>query len=576
MSVFLKTLAWTIAGAAALTGAIHVVYAGKVLPNVSTGPLELGGRSPADAADLINARAQGLAKLTYTYQGKSFDIPAQDIGLKVDGAKTAEAAMQTGRSSAGALAVSPIGAVRGQTDVPLVYQLNEEALAERLAALTKSIGTPTKDAVIVRAGTEFRIVKERVGESPDLRGNVLAARAAIEQFRSDVPLYVRRKSPAITANDLTPSRAYADLMARRPLTVMAAERTFTVGPGTLAGWVDFTKTENTVQGSFLDQNDALRPFDEYLGVGQDDAPFIALKRRSLHADVDRVAVGQYVATVADQVDRPPENARLSFTDGQLRIAGAPKDGVVVDRPRAVGAIRDGVKNQTRTASVPIVAKKADIRQETLPQLGITTLIGKSTTTFAGSPPGRTYNIGVGAAKFNGVLIKPGEEFSFNQTLGDVGPETGYVPELVILERTTEKQYGGGLCQVSTTTFRAAMAAGLPITDRTNHSYAVQYYAPIGMDATIYPPDPDLKFRNNTKGHILIQASRVGESVTFEFYGTSDGRQARTEIIHIAATEAAGGTASFRYVVEGGPEPINRVFSSTYKPQSAFPTSDSLN
>jgi vancomycin resistance protein YoaR len=80
-----------------------------------------------------------------------------------------------------------------------------------------------------------------------------------------------------------------------------------------------------------------------------------------------------------------------------------------------------------------------------------------------------------------------------------------LPELVIKKEGTVPEFGGGLCQVSSTAFRAAMNGGLPITQRRNHAYAVQYYAPQGTDATIYPGVVDLKFINDTPGDILIWA-----------------------------------------------------------------------
>jgi vancomycin resistance protein YoaR len=130
---------------------------------------------------------------------------------------------------------------------------------------------------------------------------------------------------------------------------------------------------------------------------------------------------------------------------------------------------------------------------------------------------------VGAAKFNGVLIKPGQNFSFNDYLGEVGAEQGYAPGLVILGDREEMQYGGGLCQVSSTAYRAALMAGLPITSRVNHSFAIDYYtAPYGVpgvDATIYLPKPDLSFKNDTGHHILVQTKMVGTTLHFYFYGT---------------------------------------------------------
>jgi len=291
---------------------------------------------------------------------------------------------------------------------------------------------------------------------------------------------------------------------------------------------------------------------------------------------DHNRVGEYVALLATTADRPPVNASLAFVNNQLTVTGAAQDGIVLDRSMAVAAITQALTSADRTAKPRFVSKPADIRPESLPTLGITTRIGTATTTFDGSPVNRTFNIGVGADRFNGVLIKPGENFSFNERLGDVGPETGYRPELVIKENKTVPEYGGGLCQVSTTMFRAAMNVGLPITDRTNHSYAVHYYEPIGMDATIYPPAPDMKFRNNTGHYILVQTTQVGQQLTFDFYGTADGRQSSTTILYINASEAAGGSAAFRYDVIGGAEPLSKTYSSYYQPQSKFPIGKSLN
>jgi vancomycin resistance protein YoaR len=121
------------------------------------------------------------------------------------------------------------------------------------------------------------------------------------------------------------------------------------------------------------------------------------------------------------------------------------------------------------------------------------------------------------------LIKPGEVFSFNKYLGEVSAATGYAEGIVILENKEEKQYGGGLCQVSSTAYRAALLAGLPILSRTNHAFAVSYYTEPygvpGVDATIYLPYPDMQFRNDTGSYILIQTELIGTTLKFRFYGT---------------------------------------------------------
>ena len=96
--------------------------------------------------------------------------------------------------------------------------------------------------------------------------------------------------------------------------------------------------------------------------------------------------------------------------------------------------------------------------------------------------------------------------------------------MVIKKDKTVPEYGGGLCQVSTTAFRAAINTGLEITRRTAHAFPVVYYDPQGFDATIYPPWPDLRFINNTPSYVLVQTKINDYDLIFEFYGTNDGRK----------------------------------------------------
>lgn len=158
---------------------------------------------------------------------------------------------------------------------------------------------------------------------------------------------------------------------------------------------------------------------------------------------------------------------------------------------------------------------------------ITELLGTGHSNFTGSPANRRHNIVIGAKAIHGMLIKPDEEFSLISALGNVDAAAGYLPELVIKGNKTIPEYGGGLCQVATTIFRSALATGLPITARRNHSYRVSYYEPAGKDAAIYSPWPDVKFINDTGNYILIQSRIEGDNIYFDFWGRSDGRIATT-------------------------------------------------
>ena len=190
----------------------------------------------------------------------------------------------------------------------------------------------------------------------------------------------------------------------------------------------------------------------------------------------------------------------------------------------------------------------------------------------GSPKNRKINIAVGAKRYNGLLISPGSEFSFNQYLGPINKAAGFLPELVIKNNVTTPEYGGGLCQVSTTAFRAALNAGLEITDRRNHAYAVSYYGTPGLDATIYPPSTDLKFKNNTPSYILIQTRIEGTKLFFEFWGTDDGREVAVDEPVVYGKQANGAVKAYvkQKVTMGDETLVDDTFYSRYKSPKLFP------
>jgi len=190
----------------------------------------------------------------------------------------------------------------------------------------------------------------------------------------------------------------------------------------------------------------------------------------------------------------------------------------------IAALTNGVD----TIALPVIETqpRIDVQDAELRALGIQEVVTIGESVFIGSPVNRRHNIDVGVRKFNGHLIPQGSIFSFVEVLGPVTGATGYRKELVIQGDTTIPDYGGGLCQVSSTAYRGPWEYGLPIVQRKNHSYAVSYYSPQGTDATIYPPNVDIKFLNDTPGALLIQ-SFVDETdhAYFIYYGTRDTREA---------------------------------------------------
>jgi len=212
-------------------------------------------------------------------------------------------------------------------------------------------------------------------------------------------------------------------------------------------------------------------------------------------------------------------------DGKVTSWQNGQAGRALDQEATALAITNGVLSGQK--EIPLVVKALASQSTNSDNLNIKEIIGTGHSNFVGSPPNRIHNIQVGAAAVNGLLIKPGEEFSLVKVLGDVSDKTGYLPELVIKGDKTVPEFGGGLCQIGTTVFRSALASGLPITARQSHSYRVSYYEPAGMDATIYIPRPDLRFINDTGNYILIQSRIEKNDLYFDFWGVSDGRVATT-------------------------------------------------
>lgn len=234
-------------------------------------------------------------------------------------------------------------------------------------------------------------------------------------------------------------------------------------------------------------------------------------------------------TIGKKLNQPMSNASIEIKEGKVVSLSVGRAGQEVEKEKIYADFNDRL-HQDGDLVLEVSVKKIEpeVATENVNNLGIKEIIGIGQSSFAGSPANRRHNISTGAGKLQGVLIKPDEEFSLIQTLGPIEGYTGYLPELVIKGNKTTPEYGGGLCQVGTTMFRAAMASGLPIVERQNHSYSVTYYLENGLpgvDATIYIPHPDVRFKNDTGNYILIQRRIEGDKLFFEFWGTKDGRVA---------------------------------------------------
>lgn len=309
--------------------------------------------------------------------------------------------------------------------------------------------------------------------------------------------------------------------------------------------------------------------------------------------------------IVNQLNIPVQNALFQFENGKVTAFKPSKAGQAVNEQLLRQRFRDILpiiaEDQTlrNTIQIPLDIIEPDVATNKANSFGIKERIGVGYSEFPGSIAGRVHNVALAAGKLNGILIKPGEVFSFNNTVGDISAATGYQSAYIIKDGRTILGDGGGVCQVSTTLFRAALNAGLPILERHEHSYRVHYYeddgSKAGLDATVFDPTNDLKIKNDTPASILIQTKTDTNklTLTFELYGSSDGRKAEIldhkvwgetppppplyqddptlpkGVVKQVDFAAWGAKASFRYkVTRGNEELINRVFTSNFRPWQA--------
>ena len=163
------------------------------------------------------------------------------------------------------------------------------------------------------------------------------------------------------------------------------------------------------------------------------------------------------------------------------------------------------------------------------------VLSTCTTSYKGSSKERSNNVERAADNINtygeftdGYIMQPGEEFSFNGTVGQRTEKNGFMKAPVYLSSGSTEDYGGGICQVSTTLYCAALYANLQITERHNHIYVIHYWPTEGCDATVDWGHLDFKFRNNKDYPIKIKLSYENKKLTATITGTEDGITAKLE------------------------------------------------
>ena len=550
-----------------LTITLQIVNSERVFWGVKIADFRLNERGFSTAQTSIENKWNDFVnqEIVFTYQDKTWPVKLIDLGFKIDARSTLDKAYQIGRQSNALINLSSqIVALTGKYNLEPVYEIKEEEFQNKTTELFKNIEKPAQNASLVFNEEINDFSLEHSSKGNIINRNQLLADLSknIKSFSNEsINLQLILDRPLVENDEIDSAQKKAQqILANQPyqLTFESAradyvdeKRYWTIDKGTILDWLKFEpiKEENSN--------------NEILGVS-----------------LDNDKVNEYLNKIALTIDQPPINAQLETEGNRAIVFIPPENGFEVKKEQTIEKIFENILADPPIKKTAIIADKAipKILLRQTNKLGINTLLGQGTSNFAGSPKNRIHNIKTGTAKFNGLILNPGEEFSFNTLLGESGPEQGFLAELVIKKNKTVPEYGGGLCQVSTTVFRSAVNSGLEITQRTNHSFPVAYYNPQGFDATVYDPYPDFRFINNTPNHLLIEAFVQGAYLTFNFYGTDDGREIKIKGPYILEKNEDGSMKAVltQEIYQNG-ELINKqVFSSNYKSPDLYPIENEEN
>lgn len=547
---------------------------------MQVGPVLLGGLTPEQARDRLQSAADDYLRKGFTFLAPERRVTIETVIiapedpdlyyelLRFDIETMVRNAYSLGRGPNPIQNVWNIAsALISKKTFPVSFELDRDRLGGILKQNFSSMEDPPKDAAwnitFVHGLPKFSVTRESGGYVFNYSSALYLLEESIAGLvPKEIKIKHRGADPRITAEDVKTAIPEAKkILAHAPLEVKVNDTSWEISKEKTAEWLIVQHVRDGSAKANLDKN----KIKESLGIW-----------------------GKNLG-----LSREPKNAKFELKAGKVVEFQSSENGLELESEENISAIQKALL--TGEGASPLALKLAavepEFRTDEVNTYGIKELIGKATTSFAGSPKNRRFNIKVAVEKLNGLLIPAEEEFSLVRAIGSVDAEAGFKEELVIKGDKTTPEFGGGLCQIASTVFRSALKTGLPILERQNHSYRVPYYEPpIGMDATIYLPKPDLRFKNDTGAAILILASVSGNNLTFEFWGANDGRVAETsepEVTNIVAppptkivyteelppgvkkcTELAhvGSDAKFTYSItraDGTKE--EKIFRSHYRP-----------
>lgn len=456
------------------------IFVGRhVATSTTVDGIAIGGMSPDEATvtlqRVLGTRASRPVHLETP--SRTVDIDPGTAGLDVD--------LDATLSELSGLTLNPVklwARLSGGEDHPLKIRVNRALLTAAVTEAARGVDSPAKEGSITFTGGKATTVVSAAGRAVKVPATTDAVTAAWPR-QQVVKAVMSPIEPALSSDEINrAAREFAVPAMSGPVKVVAGRTTVVLQP------VRFAPALSMVP----DATGALRP------------------------SIDGPRLLAAIRATGPGIERTPVDATVRLVAGAPRLLPA-VTGSRIDVQSAPESFLTALTSPGRTATITTVEVAPKVTTAMAKGWGIKEEISTFTTHFSFNPP-RTSNIKIAVRTLNNTLVRPGGTFSLNRTLGQRTPAKGYQQAPVINAGRLVKDYGGGVSQVSTTTFNAAFFSGVRIEQYTPHSFYISRY-PEGREATVSWPDVDQKWTNDTGFGILINAFVSGNDLTVTFFGT---------------------------------------------------------
>lgn len=558
---------------------IDITYKNRIYFRIKAANIDISKLTPAEAENILQEKIKSFQKnnLIFSYQGKSYEITFDDLGAEYNIAKTIEDSKKAsnGKSFIENL-LKKIKIIATGKNIEIAFSIKQDNLDKLTSSIEKYLGIKkAQNASLTIKSNKIIENAEKKGKTIDKKILLAEISDRLENFSySPIEINVVSDYPEIETNNIYGAKFQGHQIINSQIFFIFENQKFAFDKNEIIECLKFETaldSKNTLKNDFyLDNQTPITAFDflkNHFQFQNKDTAYI------LKSSFDTAKIKEKLMPLVPEINRAPTNARLKIENGKAFAFSISRNGVELMFDESAEKIKEEILAGKTIIELATKTINPQVSTENIDNLGITSLIATGTSDFAGSSASRITNLTVGSEKINGILVEPQKEFSFNETVGEINAATGYVPGQIIKEGKIITEYGGGICQVSTTLFRAALNAGLQITERYNHAFAVHFYEPQGTDSTVYAPHPDLRFINNTPNFILIQTHIVGNELIFEIYGTDDGRKVTIEgpYIYEQQTNGAMKTVLHQKVYRNEVLERKESFYSNYKSPNSFTT-----